>query len=458
MELGTVRVSCLWTFGGGAQGGAGELQNLLFRQPRLKATAAACFIGSAGAHDNEVFRVHQALRVFRRIPAAHADCQHFGDGFGQCEQIGHRRKGPPEVVGVEAGDDYLFAAIGQLLSDFHQALSKEVGFVYANHFRAPVELGEDLRHIPNDFRFHPHIAMRDDLIEGIADVDGGFESLDSFAGNARAAQAADELFALTGEHGAADGLNPTGMTCEYVHAVLSSVTPASDANATVILEEGEARLSAGRNLLVTDFDGTVTKHDFYELALARVARSEASADYWSLYASGRITHFEAMRGIFGCIRCDDAAMAEVLASMEPDPRMAEMVARLRAAGWDVMVVSAGSSWYIHRVLQAAGVDVPVHASPGRFSPSEGLVMELPLDSPFLCPTMGIDKEAAVLYGQREYEQVAFAGNGPPDLKPALRVKPELRFARTYLAAELKRRGEGFVPFERWSEVALRLLA
>lgn len=211
------------------------------------------------------------------------------------------------------------------------------------------------------------------------------------------------------------------------------------------------------NLLVSDFDGTMTRRDFYELALECVARDEASADYWSLYSEGRITHFEAMRGIFSCIRCDEAAIGRVLEAMEPDPLLAESVELLRRAGWEVMVVSAGSSWYIHRVLEAAGVDVAVHASPGRFSPREGLVMELPLDSPYCSRDMGIDKVAVVVDGQKNYQRVAFAGNGPPDVKPALRVRPELRFARTFLAGELARRNEEFVAFERWSEVADHLL-
>lgn len=216
-------------------------------------------------------------------------------------------------------------------------------------------------------------------------------------------------------------------------------------------------MSTCRNLLVSDFDGTITKRDFYELALERVARDEASADYWALYSAGRITHFEAMRGIFSCIRCSNAEIQQILAAMQPDPHLRESMARLRGGGWDVIVVSAGSDWYIRRVLGAAGVNVPVHASPGRFTPTEGLLMDLPIDSPFFSREMGIDKVAAVLDGLNNYEHVAFAGNGPPDVKPALKVKPELRFARTFLAAELTRRKERFIPFDRWSDVAEHLL-
>jgi Haloacid Dehalogenase superfamily, subfamily IB, phosphoserine phosphatase-like/2,3-diketo-5-methylthio-1-phosphopentane phosphatase len=210
-------------------------------------------------------------------------------------------------------------------------------------------------------------------------------------------------------------------------------------------------------LLVSDFDGTITENDFYQLALERVDRN-GMPDYWSLYASGRITHFEAMRGIFSHIRCDEATIRSVVKSLRPDSRLKDAVARLRRSGWDVMIVSAGSSWYIAQVLEAAGVSVPVHASPGHFSPSAGLHIELPFDSPFCSPELGIDKKAAVLAGQSTYERVAFAGNGPPDLEAVLSVPPELRFARDWLADELSRRKETFCRFSRWSEIADRLTA
>jgi 2-hydroxy-3-keto-5-methylthiopentenyl-1-phosphate phosphatase len=48
---------------------------------------------------------------------------------------------------------------------------------------------------------------------------------------------------------------------------------------------------------------------------------------------------------------------------------------------------------------------------------------------------------------RAAEVVAFAGDGPPDLEPALRVRPDLRFARG-LAEALRVRGEAFQPFSQ----------
>ena len=54
------------------------------------------------------------------------------------------------------------------------------------------------------------------------------------------------------------------------------------------------------------------------------------------------------------------------------------------------------------------------------------------------------------------DRVAFAGDGRPDLRSALVVRPQLRFARGWLADALGERGEGFHPFECWSQIADQL--
>jgi 2-hydroxy-3-keto-5-methylthiopentenyl-1-phosphate phosphatase len=69
----------------------------------------------------------------------------------------------------------------------------------------------------------------------------------------------------------------------------------------------------------------------------------------------------------------------------------------------------------------------------------------------------VNKVAIVQDALQRSDRVAFAGDGRPDLRPALLVPPSLRFARGWLAETLSERGEKFHPFERWSEIADQLL-
>ena len=116
----------------------------------------------------------------------------------------------------------------------------------------------------------------------------------------------------------------------------------------------ELRLAASRSsILITDFDGTITREDFYALTVPRFLESNLP-DYWTAYAEGEITHFEAMKAIFAHIRTDEATLRAAVRKMKPDPRMAESVARLNERGWDIEVVSAGCAWYIDQILEEAG--------------------------------------------------------------------------------------------------------
>lgn len=212
-------------------------------------------------------------------------------------------------------------------------------------------------------------------------------------------------------------------------------------------------MSDSRRVLVTDFDGTVTDQEFYQL-LSRQYLPPGAPDYWALYARGELTHFEAMKSFFEHAPTDPDSLEALLDQMEPAVDLRESIEDLHARGWEVAIASAGSSWYIQRLLARAGLDgVTVHASPGTIEPGRGLVMRLPEDSSFLSREAGIDKEAIVRAALDRADVVAYAGDGPLDLGSALLVKPEYRFARRWLAAELQRRGQPFRLFRVWSDIA-----
>ena len=209
-------------------------------------------------------------------------------------------------------------------------------------------------------------------------------------------------------------------------------------------------------ILITDFDGTITRRDFFTCVVEALLRPE-DLEPWRLYTEGEITHFEALRRIFASIRADEADLEPVLAAMEIDPDLREGFTRLADAGWEVIVVSNGCRWYIDRLLDRVGVAPPVLANPGFFDPDRGLIMELPASSPFLSPETGIDKRKVVEEHRRPGYEVAFAGDGRPDVAPALLVAPERRFAREWLADHLQAAGHPWRAFDRWSEIAWMLV-
>ena len=209
-------------------------------------------------------------------------------------------------------------------------------------------------------------------------------------------------------------------------------------------------------VIVSDFDGTMTRHDFYKLATERLLPPD-TPDYWAGYRSGALSHFEALRAYFAAIRASEAEVLEVVRDMELDPGLPAAVHRLQRAGWTVVVTSAGCDWYIRKLLGDVGVDVTVYSNPGRFEPGRGLLMELPPGGPFRSETLGVDKTAVVRHCLAGGGPVAFAGDGFPDADPARLVPEHLCFARADLADVLRREGRAFQPFAVWSEIASALL-
>jgi 2-hydroxy-3-keto-5-methylthiopentenyl-1-phosphate phosphatase len=216
-------------------------------------------------------------------------------------------------------------------------------------------------------------------------------------------------------------------------------------------------MTAPARVLVSDFDGTMTRNDFYKLAIEALV-PPGTPDYWSAYRAGSITHFEALRQYFASIRASEQEVLAVVERMELDPALPASVEALQRVGWRVVVTSAGCDWYIRKLLGAAGVDVEVHSNPGRFEAGKGLLMEMPTGSPFLSEALGVDKQEVVRRLIAEGQTVAFAGDGFPDADPARLVAGALRFARGDLASVLRAEELPFHPFETWSEIARVLLS
>ncbi len=174
-------------------------------------------------------------------------------------------------------------------------------------------------------------------------------------------------------------------------------------------------------VFVTDFDGTMTHRDFYSLVVERLLPPRIP-DYWVDYRAGKLTHFEALQKYFGAIRAEEPTVLQLIDHMGLDRDLKVSVEKLKEQGWRVVIASAGCRWYIDKLLAGAGVELEVHANPGQFEAGRGLVMKLPVDSPFFSREHGIHKAAIVRHFLEAGATVAFAGDGFPMSKPR---KPSL---------------------------------
>lgn len=207
-------------------------------------------------------------------------------------------------------------------------------------------------------------------------------------------------------------------------------------------------------ILVTDFDGTMARQDFYQLVRANFTFRE---NYWQEYLDGKLTHFEALKRYFRDIHCDEKTIEALLPKMEFDADAPDAIRQWESKEGRIVVVSAGCEWYIRKIFAAHHLSLELHANPGSFHPSTGLEMKLPPPSPYFCLDRGVNKEAVVQDMLKLSDRVSFAGDGIPDFAAAMLVEPSRRFARGWLAERLKKEGHTFQSFEKWSEIIPRLI-
>lgn len=232
-----------------------------------------------------------------------------------------------------------------------------------------------------------------------------------------------------------------------------------------------APVTQPQRILVTDFDGTMTREDFFRLVVTRLLGPDDLAP-WEAFLAGRVSHFSALQQIFGKIRAPESALLALLDEMRPDPLMPDYAKALQADGWRIVIASAGCEWYIRIILKRLGVSgVTIHANPGLYHAGGPLEMRAPVDSPFYSPETGVDKAGIVRFhlengalrqpaGRREQGRgplVVYAGDGLTDVPAGLLVPPGQRFARADMAAALRDAGQEYRSFDAWSDVAEALL-
>jgi len=209
----------------------------------------------------------------------------------------------------------------------------------------------------------------------------------------------------------------------------------------------------GSRVLVTDFDGTMTAVDFFDVVLNHVP-TDTMPDYWGQCVAGELTHVAALNGIFQHAPRNLATLSAWLPETRLDSRTPAAIAALKSHGWSVLVVSAGSLWYIEQILSTVIDEIEIIANPGGYADDSGLWMGWPAaDMPWYHAHFGIDKAQILRWLMAAGKTVAFAGDGRPDLAAARVSGVQSLFAKSWLAEQLASEHIPFTSFEHWPGIA-----
>ena len=196
--------------------------------------------------------------------------------------------------------------------------------------------------------------------------------------------------------------------------------------------------------ILVDYDGTIATTDVSDSLLAEFVTADWEA-HVAEYDAGLVGSRRLMEWEIGLIRADPAALRAKAAEQPHDPGVAPFVARARAAGVPVEVVSDGFGFFIPAALESLGVsDLPVVTASTTFRGDRAQI-EFPHGN-LTCFVCGTCKRNRVLAHQAAGRSVVFVGDGPSDRYAA--GYSDVVFAKHALVQICIDAGW---PFERWTE-------
>jgi len=195
--------------------------------------------------------------------------------------------------------------------------------------------------------------------------------------------------------------------------------------------------------------GTLTKKDFY-LILSEAYYKEELKPLFKKWKNGEMKDREYLGYVFNHVKRNEAQLDEDILNIALDPFAKEFIEKVKAAGGDFIIISAGTSYYIDKVLEKNNIKgVDVYSNKGVFK-DNGIYFDLDENSEFYSDDCGIDKLSVALKLRKKYKKIIYAGDSGPDLAPAL--ISDLVFAKSSLVNLLEDKKKEFIKFENFSQV------
>ena len=170
--------------------------------------AAAGFVYIALAQQHGGFFDGFSETELGNIAAAHANGVKFGDVIGHGQHLGHGAKGAALEVHIQSGHNDPYACAGKLFSHLRHFGVKELGLINTHHIHIVGQQQDLLRMLDGRAR-DAGLIVRNNVHDIVTGIYGGIEYFHLQVRDLGALQAADQLFGLSAEHGAAHHFDPS---------------------------------------------------------------------------------------------------------------------------------------------------------------------------------------------------------------------------------------------------------
>ena len=200
----------------------------------------------------------------------------------------------------------------------------------------------------------------------------------------------------------------------------------------IIMESKIIMTGKKKRVLISDFDGTISKKDFFWYVIDTLLSPE-DMQPWEDYLAKKITHIEALKQIFCKIRLSEKEFYNFVLSLPIEDCFVETAKYCSQNNIGYYIISAGADFYIKCILKYLKIDnqVTLISNESYYRPESGLVIIKPDNShKFYSENYGINKKMAVEFLKKKHDFSIFAGDGIRDFEAA-RVADKI-FARDSL--------------------------
>lgn len=211
-------------------------------------------------------------------------------------------------------------------------------------------------------------------------------------------------------------------------------------------EEG---VNMNKLAFVSDFDGTLTDRDFYQIVMDKYLKDWAW-DYYHEWKKTKKINVEFLNKIFGSMDRSEEEIYEDILQLPLDPYAIDFIKRIEKNGGDFYILSAGTSYYIKKLLEHYNISsVTVISMEGVYK-NRGIQILPDANSEFYSDIWGVDKAKVIYNLKQKYSKVYFSGDSEPDVGAANAA--DCAFARNELKKLLSDKNIPFVPFSKFNEV------
>lgn len=212
-------------------------------------------------------------------------------------------------------------------------------------------------------------------------------------------------------------------------------------------------MNCKKTALISDFDGTISKKDFFHMVIETFL-SESALKPWHDYLQKKITHIEALTGIFSQIHIPQEEMDKFIATIEVDEYFYDTLEICKKLGIPVYLCSAGTKYYIEKRIGQTLKDynISLISNDGVYSQKDGLRLIAPdKTNPFYNHNTGISKELLVKKLKSEGYFTIYAGDGIPDFSSAKTA--DAVFAKDVLLELCRKEGIKTEKFDNFKDIS-----